>query len=152
MITVTILQVSIASSGNADALGGTGHTIIIGGVDNNFDSISEVINLSGTTQKLSVGNFQKIYFCSILSVGSNKKAVGDIYFNAQNNSNQHGMIVANISGIFSGRCTRPRNYTGYLDTLVSSNAANDNGELGILMYLEQSPYNKKVVLFYTMTF
>lgn len=68
---------------------------------------------------LSVNIFQMINTMFILAVGTNRKAIGNIYFNAQNHTNPHGVILANNSGIFSGRYTMPREYTGYHDALVS---------------------------------
>ena len=113
------LKLSITSSSNSDKPGSSGvGTLIIGGIGSGYNAINEVIVLNGNAQVLSTNNFQMINTCSILSVGSAKRAVGNIYINAQNNGNSHGMITANRSGIFNGRLTIPRG-TGPKGTVVS---------------------------------
>ena len=59
--TASNLQLSITSTSDGDRLGSTGiSTVIVNGVNSNFDSVSEVIVLTGTTQKLSTNNFQSV--------------------------------------------------------------------------------------------
>lgn len=142
--TLTNNQLSITSSSNADILGGTGiNTILIGGVDTNFNSIQEVITLNGTTQKLSTNNFQMVNSMSILSVGSYKKAVGNIYINSSNNSNQHCIIPQDGSGIFMGRYTIPNGYVGYLDTLNLSCTNGDQVEIATFIASPTFPLQQK---------
>ena len=135
------LKLSITSSSNSDKLGSSGeNTLIIGRVDSNYDITSEVIGLNGTSQVLSVGNFQMINTCSILSVGSGKKAVGNIYIGTQNNG---GMINAGKSGVFNGRCTVPRGYTGFLDSLTASNSQKITGNWVNFLLVNHFQFNKK---------
>lgn len=68
----------------------------------------------------------------IVSYGSNKKSVGNIYFNAQNNTNLHCRIDAGDSCILPGRYTIPRGYKGFLDTLNLICTTSDQVEVAVL--------------------
>ena len=142
--TLTNNQLSITSSSDADQLGSSGiGTIVISGVDTNFNPITEVINLTGTIQKLSTDNFQMINTMSVLSVGSNKMAVGNIYINAANNSNKHALIPAGGSAILNGRTTIPAGYTGYLDNLIITGTKADEIEVGSFSVSKTFPLQQK---------
>lgn len=146
--TASNLQLSITSTSDGDRLGSTGiSTVIVNGVNSNFDSVSEVIVLTGTTQKLSTNNFQSVNSLQVLSYGSNKSAAGNIYFNASNNSNLHCAIDINDSGIFPGRYTIPRGFTGYLDSVNLSCTTSDNVEIGVFASSPSLPLQRKGSIF-----
>lgn len=152
--TLTNNLLSITSSSIEDAVGGTGiRSILVGGVDQNYNVVQEVISLTGTTEKLSTNNFQMVNTLSILSVGSSKKAVGNININTSNNSNKHCIIPAGGSGILTGRYTVPIGYTGYLDTLNVSATNADQFEVATFIASKTFPLQaKSSILMYQNSF
>lgn len=140
----TNLNLSITSSSNADTLGSSGVGILqVNGVDNSYNMISEIITLTGTTQKLSTNKFQMVNSLSIISVGSNQTAVGNIFINASNNTNAHGVINAGDSVLLTGRYTIPNGYTGYLDSSILSCTTGGGAEISTFITGPSFPLQRK---------
>lgn len=73
----TTLEVFSASA--SDTSGGTGaRTVLLSGVGNNFDLITEVVTLLGTTAVTTTNAFREINNCQVVSAGSGRWNAGDI--------------------------------------------------------------------------
>lgn len=125
--TATNLTLSITSSSSADALGSSGiNTLLVFGVNQNYDPISETINLNGTSAVHSVANFQFVNRVIPIVKGSNFFAAGNINCSAINNTNKHFTIGAGYDSPYINRFVVPRGYTAIIDSLVFSNLSGDS--------------------------
>ena len=109
-------KLEILSSSAADAEAGTGcRTIVISGLDSNFDQISETIIMNGTTIVESVNTYSRMNRSYCSSAGSGLTNAGTITI-------RHTTTTANVFGSISPSdgqthiaCyTIPDNYTGYI--------------------------------------
>lgn len=74
----TVMQVSSASAN--DTAAGTGaRTILIAGLDSNYNPQSEVITLNGQTQVATTKSYLRITYSEILTTGSGNGQAGTIY-------------------------------------------------------------------------
>lgn len=107
----------ISSTNANDTAAGTGaRTVLIEGLDSNYDQISETISLNGTAGVTTANSYFRINSLTTQTYGTDKRNRGDIYLGsgviiAGVNSIPHSLIVAgaNISEI--GVLTVPRGYT-----------------------------------------
>lgn len=110
-----VLQVSSAST--LDTAAGVGcRTILIRGLDANYDPISEIVTLNGQTPVNTVNSYFRVLNMDGQTFGSDRRNRGAIYagsgiVTAGVNSVTHGHI--NMNSIFStmGIYTVPRGYT-----------------------------------------
>ena len=139
--TATVMQVSSASA--SDAAAGTGaRTILVAGLDANYNAISETVTLNGQTQVATVNSYLRITYTEILSTGSGKAQAGIIYIGTGTATAgvpatiywQSETAYNNFS--FAG-FTVPAGYTAYVTsyTITSQSAtANINVSLGLVIY------------------
>lgn len=116
--TATIPTVSSTSA--ADASAGSGATAVtITGLDANFNSISEVVTLNGTTAVLATKSYYRITLLQVPTVGSSGKNVGSIYAGSGSLSAGKPAVIYNAIGptlvrSLSAFTTIPAGTTGYL--------------------------------------
>jgi len=96
---------NLVSTSNSDRIGSTGiNSILVNGVDNDFNVVSEIINLNGTTGVHSVNSYLVVNSTVILSVGGvgniNCTAIGNISANGVNN-NFFKIVAGNSNGFVS---------------------------------------------------
>ena len=77
----TVMQVSSSSaSDKGTATAGTGaRTILVAGLDADYNSISEIVTLNGQTQVPTSNSYLRIQYTEILSTGSGNAQAGTIY-------------------------------------------------------------------------
>jgi len=76
--TASVMKVSSGST--ADAAAGTGaRTILLAGLDANYNRVSEQITLNGQTQVTTVNSYLRITYTELLSTGSGNAQAGTIY-------------------------------------------------------------------------
>ena len=137
----SVMKVSSASA--SDAAAGTGaRTILVAGLDANYDSQSEVITLNGQTAVNTTKSYLRITYTEILTTGSNNGQVGIIYIGTGTVTTgvpatiywQSEISYNNFS--FAG-FTVPAGFTAYISsyTITSqSTTANINVSLGLVIY------------------
>lgn len=123
----TVMKVS-SSSAN-DASGNTGaRTILVAGLDANYNSINEVVTLNGQTAVNTVNSYLRIIYTELLTVGSNNGQVGTIYVGT-------GTVTLGVPATsywqsepsynnwsFAG-FTVPANYTAYITSYTITSQA-----------------------------
>jgi len=134
-------SVMTASSSSAnDAAAGTGaRTLLVSGLDANYDEIQEVVALNGQTPVNTVNTFLRIWTLAILSAGSGETQAGTIYIGT-------GAVVAGVPANIYNLCeigfnnsqaiqwTVPRDYTAFLvqvNASTSQSATNQFTELSL---------------------
>ena len=78
IVTPTILQVS--SSSAADDAGGTGAlTMVLEGLDADYNALTETVTLDGQAQVATTGTYLRIHRAYIVDVGTGGANAGDLY-------------------------------------------------------------------------
>jgi hypothetical protein len=128
------IQLSV-SSGSADdtALGTGARTVYLEGLDANYNTISEIVTLSGQTAVTTTKSYLHINSCYVLSAGSGNSAAGTIYFGtgvvtAGVPATVYDVIQFDYNSRITGSYTIPAGYTGYVSQgLFSSGQASGTG-------------------------
>ena len=116
----TALQMKVSSTSANDTSAGTGaRTIVVQGLNKNFDEISETISLSGLTEVLTTNEFLRVNYAYVATAGSGNSAAGDIYIGTGTVTSGVPATVYNIikfdfNNTVTGHYTVPRGYTAYL--------------------------------------
>mgnify|MGYP006271881419 CR=1 FL=1 len=137
----TVMKVSSASTN--DAAAGTGaRTILIAGLDANYNSISEVVTLNGQTAVNTVNSYLRITYSEILTTGSGNGQAGTIYVGT-------GTVTLGVPATsywqsepsynnwsFAG-FTVPAGYTAYISSYTITNQSTTaliNVSLGLVVF------------------
>ena len=137
----TVMKVS--SSDANDTSAGTGaRTVLIVGLDANYNRISEVVTLNGQTSVNTVNSYLRITYSELTSTGSGNAQAGTIYVGT-------GTVTAGVPATVYWRSessynnwsfagfTVPAGYTAYISsyTITSqSTTANINVSLGLVVF------------------
>ena len=138
----TVMKVS--SSNAADAAAGTGaRTLLVAGLDANYNSISETVTLNGVTPVNTTNSYLRILYTEITSTGSGNAQAGTIYVGTGVVSG--GGVPATIywqsestynNWSFAG-FTVPAGYTAYVTSYTvtsQSTTANQNISCGLVVF------------------
>jgi len=114
IFSTTAFNFVVASTSIADDAGSTGAlTLLVSGLDQNWDRASETVIMDGQTDVTSVGLYMRVFRAQVLTAGSGGQAAGNISISL--NSNVSCFILAgewNQSQM--AIYTIPRNFTGLL--------------------------------------
>lgn len=127
----TVMKVSSASANDTSA--GTGaRTILVAGLDANYNRISETVILNGQTAVNTVNSYLRINYLEILSAGSGGAAAGTIYVGT-------GTVTAGVPATIYGQIdttynnssfagfTVPAGYTAFVTSYtITTQAASAN--------------------------
>ena len=114
------LQMKVSSTSANDASGNTGaRTVVIEGLDANYNEISETVTLNGQTEVLTTQSFFRINYAYVATAGNTNSAAGDIYFGtgtvtAGVPATVYNIIKYDFNNTVTGHYTIPAGYTGYL--------------------------------------
>jgi hypothetical protein len=137
----TASVMKISSSSANDAAAGTGaRTILINGLDANYNEISETVTLNGQTAVNTVNSYLRVFHITVLTAGSGDAAAGTIYAGT-------GVVTAGVPAVVYGVYTAnngstatiwtvPAGYTAYIVSYASgygSTTANANGTVALLV-------------------
>ena len=142
---------TVSSSSASDTSAGTGaRTILVAGLDANYNSISEIVTLNGQTAVNTVNSYLRIQYTELLTTGSGNTQAGTIYIGT-------GTVTAGVPATiywqsdltynnfsFAG-FTVPAGYTAYISsyTITSqSTTANINVSLALAVYESGKPFGE----------
>ena len=105
----------IVSTSTSDDFTGVGaQQLTLVGLDSNFDEITEVVNLNGTTTVTTTQQFLRLNQASVTQSGSNNGASGNITI--ENSGNVIGFIEPTFNRTLMAVYTVPNNKNAYLTT------------------------------------
>lgn len=144
------IQIKVTSTNANDTAAGTGaRTILIEGLDGNYDEISEIVTMNGLTTVLTTQLFLRINRATVVSAGSAKSALGDIYMGDGIVTTgipalKYNIIKFDFNNTVTGHYTIPAGYTGYLmQGLFTVGQAAGSAEIrGRLMTTDQNGINR----------
>ena len=113
--------ISVVSDSAEDATGLTGtYEIILFGLDNNFDEITEVITPNGLTPVVTTQSFRRLFRMVATKAGSAKSNVGNITATASTSLTVQAYINAGNSQTEMTHYTVPAGHTAFMTISVSS--------------------------------
>jgi hypothetical protein len=139
----TVMKVS--STNAADTAAGTGaRTILVSGLDANYDEIEETVTLNGQTAVLTTKLFLRVFRSYVLTAGTGGTAAGDIYVGdgvvtAGVPATVYAVITIGDNQTNMAMWTVPAGYTFYLSRGTFSAASNNSAQfvLGKFMFRRQ---------------
>lgn len=121
----------------ADAVAGTGAlTVVLEGLDANYDELTETVTMTGQTAATTTGSFLRLHRMYVATAGSGNTNAGTIY--AANSSGTHSSgVPTDVSLIYStigadeGQTlqafyTIPNGYTGYITNISAGSQDGTN--------------------------
>lgn len=124
-----------SSTATTDTSAGTGaRTIFIGGLDANYNEVSETVTLNGQTQVATTNNYIRVYRAYVITAGSGGTAAGDIYIGTSGatagvpNGTTYARITLGHNQTLMTPYTVPAGHTLYLSrgTISSGTASAGN--------------------------
>jgi hypothetical protein len=116
----TALQMTVSSSSANDASADTGaRTIVVEGLDANYNEISETVTMNGQTAVTMTKALLRVNYAYVLTAGSNNGAAGDIYVGtgtvtAGVPATVYDIIKFDYNVTTTGSYTVPAGYTAYV--------------------------------------
>lgn len=116
----TALQMRVSSTNINDTAAGTGaRTIVIEGLDGDYNEVTETVTLNGQTFVSTTASFLRINYMYVATAGSSLSAEGDIYVGtgtvtAGVPATVYGIIKFNYNDTITGAYTVPAGHTAYL--------------------------------------
>lgn len=113
-------QLKVSSTSTDDTSAGTGaRTVVLEGLDTNYNEITETVTLNGQTAVTTTNSFVRINRAYVATAGSSKSALGDIYFGdgtvtAGVPATIYDIIKFDYNTTITGHYTIPAGYTGYI--------------------------------------
>lgn len=119
---------TISSTSASDTVGGIGaRVILIGGLDANWNEISEFVNLSGTTPVATINSFLRVNSMIVFEAGSQNSAVGVI--NAVHPESTLARIDSTDNTEQQTVYSVPANHTAYFVNSLQNSGKGDELEL-----------------------
>jgi hypothetical protein len=119
----TALQMKVSSNNANDTAAGTGaRTVIVYGLDANFDEVQEVVTLNGQTAVTMTASLLRVNSVMVASTGTDSPVdsnIGQIFVGtgtvtAGVPATVYGHIAAHEGQSLTAHYTVPRNYTAYI--------------------------------------
>ena len=127
----TAIHMKVSSTSANDAAAGSGaRTIVVSGLDADYNEINEIVTLNGQTPVLTTGLFIRVFRSYVLTAGSSNTAEGTIYIG-------DGVVTAGVPATVYAEIslgenqtlmalwTVPANYTLYVYRGTFSAASNN---------------------------
>lgn len=130
----------IVSDSTDDASGGTGaRTVLIEGLDSNFDEIEETITMNGTTNVPTTKTYTMIQHMEVLTAGSGGENAGKITAIADTDSTVSNLIIAGVNHDELGVYMVPNNKTAFVLAFGGSiGKASGSGDINIVLVHKDS--------------
>lgn len=115
----TVMKVS-SSSANDTAAGTGARTILVQGLDGDYNEVEEIVTLNGQTAVNTTTSFLRVNRAYVLTAGSGGTAAGNIYVGvgtvtAGVPATIYAQIILGENQTLMGLWTVPAGYTGYFD-------------------------------------
>jgi len=114
------LQMTVSSTSASDTSAGTGaRTIVVQGLDANYNEISETVTMNGQTAVTMTKAMLRINYAYVATAGSGNSAAGDIYIGtgtvtAGVPATVYDIIKFDYNTTTTGSYTIPADYTAYV--------------------------------------
>ena len=114
------LQMTVSSSNANDTALGTGaRTVVVQGLDANYNEVSETVTLNGQTAVTMTASLLRVNYAYVLTAGSGNGAAGDIYIGtgvvtAGVPATTYDVIKFDYNTTITGSWTVPAGYTAYV--------------------------------------
>lgn len=114
------IQMKVSSTDANDTSAGTGaRTVVVQGLDANYNEISETVTLNGQTAVTTTASFLRINYAYVATAGSGLSAAGDIYIGtgtvtAGVPATVYDIINYDYNNTTTGSYTVPAGYTAYV--------------------------------------
>ncbi len=130
------LQMTVSSTSASDTSAGTGaRTIVVQGLDANYNEISETVTMNGQTAVTMVKSFLRVNYAYVETAGSGNSAAGDIYIGtgtvtAGVPATVYDIIKFDYNNTTTGSYTVPADYTAYVSQgLFSAGQAGGSNQI-----------------------
>lgn len=153
----TAATMKVSSSSANDASAGTGaRTVLVEGLDQNYNAISETVTLNGQTEVATTKSYLRVQHITTLTAGSGGKNAGVIYVGTGTVTAGvpaviHELVPIGMNTELSGVYTVPAGYTAYVYQGGMTSQSNGNNFLtATLAYSNQgSPWLTPAVTVFT---
>lgn len=130
------LQMTVSSTSASDTSAGTGaRTIVVQGLDANYNEISETVTMNGQTAVTMTKAMLRINYAYVETAGSGNSAAGDIYIGtgtvtAGVPATVYDVIKLDYNNTTTGSYTVPADYTAYVSQgLFSAGQAGGSNQI-----------------------
>jgi hypothetical protein len=114
------LQMTVSSSSANDTSAGTGaRTVVVQGLDANYNEVTETVTLNGQTAVTMTASLLRVNYAYVVTAGSGNSAAGNIYIGtgtvtAGVPATVYDIIKVDYNVTTTGSYTIPVGYTGYV--------------------------------------
>jgi len=114
------LQMTVSSTNANDTAAGTGaRTVVVQGVDANYNEVTETVTLNGQTAVTMSASLLRVNYAYVATAGSGNSAAGDIYIGtgtvtAGVPATTYDIIKFDYNVTTTGSYTVPAGYTAYV--------------------------------------
>ena len=114
------LQMTVSSTNANDTAAGTGaRTVVVQGVDANYNEVTETVTLNGQTAVTMSASLLRVNYAYVATAGSGNSAAGDIYIGtgtvtAGVPATVYDIIKFDYNTTTTGSYTIPAGYTAYI--------------------------------------
>ncbi len=114
------IQMTVSSSSANDTSAGTGaRTIVVQGLDANYNEVTETVTMNGQTAVTMAASLIRVNYAYVATAGSGNGAAGDIYIGtgvvtAGVPATTYDIIKFDYNNTTTGSYTIPAGYTGYV--------------------------------------
>jgi len=130
------IQMTVSSTSANDASAGTGaRTVVVQGLDANYNEVTETVTLNGQTAVTMTASLLRVNYAYVATAGSGNSAAGDIYIGtgtvtAGVPATVYDIIKFDYNNTTTGSYTIPAGYTGYVSQgLFSSGQAGGSNQV-----------------------
>lgn len=130
------LQMTVSSTSANDTSAGTGaQTIVVQGLDANYNEVTETVTLNGQTAVTMTASLLRVNYAFVATAGSGNSAAGDIYIGtgvvtAGVPATTYNIIKFDYNDTTTGSYTVPAGYTAYVSQgLFSSGQASGSTQV-----------------------
>jgi hypothetical protein len=114
------IQMTVSSTSANDTSAGTGaRTVVVQGLDANYNEVTETVTLNGQTAVTMTASLLRVNYAYVATAGSGNSAAGDIYIGtgtvtAGVPATTYDIIKFDYNNTTTGSYTIPAGYTGYV--------------------------------------
>lgn len=130
------IQMTVSSSSANDTSAGTGaRTVVVQGLDANYNEVTETVTMNGQTAVTMAASLLRVNYAYVATAGSGNSAAGDIYIGtgtvtAGVPATTYDIIKFDYNNTTTGSYTIPAGYTGYVSQgLFSSGQAGGSNQV-----------------------